>query len=168
MNILIASDSHGRADRLGEAVRRAGADVLLFLGDGLRDLFVLPDAMTVRAVRGNCDFFGAGDVPLTRLEIFGKYRVFLTHGHTFSVKSGPGAAVLAAARADADVLLYGHTHVPYECTLPAGTPLADGSTLQRPLLVVCPGSVGEPQRGEPTFATLTLRDNGILAGFGKL
>lgn len=168
MDILIASDSHGRADLLAQAVANARADVLLFLGDGLWDLGSLPDALTVRAVRGNCDLFRAEDTPLSRVEVFGKYRVFLTHGHAFSVKSGLGAAIAAAAAADADVLLYGHTHVPYEATLAAGTPLAGGGALVKPLLVVCPGSVGKPWSGAPTFATLTLRENGILAGFGRL
>ncbi len=169
MNIVVASDTHGRADRLAEVLRRAGADVLLFLGDGLRDLAVVDEArVTVRAVRGNCDWFWGESAPEARLESFGKYRVFMTHGHRYGVKSGIEHAAAAAAENGADVLLYGHTHVPFEQTLPVGRELLGGRVLQKPLLVVCPGSLGEPQRGTPTFATLTVRENGVLAGFGEL
>jgi len=56
------------------------------------------------------------------------------------------------------------------CSIPVrlGTPLSNGATLTKPLLAVCPGSLGEPLRGDATFATLTVRKNGILAGFGTL
>lgn len=52
-------------------LRRTGADVLLFLGDGLRDLSVVDERVTVRAVCGNCDLFMMADAPVLRLEIFG-------------------------------------------------------------------------------------------------
>ncbi|MBQ9802623.1 MAG: YfcE family phosphodiesterase [Clostridia bacterium] len=169
MDILILSDTHGHAERITEVLRRTGADTLLFLGDGLRDLAAVDEqTVTVRAVRGNCDWFSGDTVPELRLEIFGGYRVLMMHGHRYGVKGGIGAAVAAAAREQADVLLYGHTHEPFEATLPVGTPLADGTALQKSLLVVSPGSLGAPARGAPSFATLTVRQNGILAGFGKL
>lgn len=169
MDILVISDTHGRADRVTEVLNRTRAGVLLFLGDGLRDLGVVDEGkITVRAVRGNCDWFTGDSAPEARLEVFGKYRMFLTHGHRYGVKSGIEHAIAAAAANDADVLLYGHTHVPLEKTVPTGTELLGGKALQKPLLVVCPGSLGQPQRGAPTFATLTVRENGVLAGFGEL
>lgn len=165
MDIVVVSDTHGRHDRLAELARRTKCSVLLFLGDGLRDLNVLRDDITVRAVRGNCDFFGA-DIPDTRLEIFGTYRVFMTHGHRYGVKHGLDTLIVSAANMEADVLLYGHTHIPFEKTLPAGTVIG-GVTLQKPLTVLCPGSLGDPRDGTPTFATLTLCDSGILPNIAK-
>ena len=164
MDIVVISDTHGRTDRLSEIMRRTNCGILLFLGDGLRDLQVVRDDVTVRAVRGNCDFYGA-DIPETRLEVFGPYRVFMTHGHRYSVKLGLGAAIGAAARANADVLLYGHTHVPEVTHLHAGDQVG-GVVLQKPLTVLCPGSLGAPKDGRPTFATLTLRNEGILPSIG--
>ena len=38
MTLLILSDSHGRPDRVAEAIRRVRPDGILFAGDGLRDL----------------------------------------------------------------------------------------------------------------------------------
>ena len=168
MDIVIASDTHGKAERLAEVMRRTGAVVLLFLGDGLRDLHVVDESVTVRAVRGNCDWSLTADAPELRLEIFGGVRILMMHGHRYGVKGDLAEALAVAAENEADVLLYGHTHVPFEKTFPVGTPLLRGGTLQKPLLAVCPGSLGEPLRGDATFATLTVRKNGILAGFGKL
>ena len=167
LTLLVVSDTHGRADLLCEAARRAKPDLVLFLGDGLRDLSALPDDVSVRAVRGNCDWYTAEDAPLVRVETVANVRLYLTHGHTQGVKSGLDTAVAAAAAANADVLLYGHTHVPRELTLPAGA-AAGGSVLQKPLLVLCPGSLGEPPDCHPSFATLTLAPGGVLAGFGTL
>lgn len=166
MTLLVVSDTHGKAARLSEVVRRADPAAVLFLGDGVRDLLDLPDALPVRAVRGNCDIF-APDVPETRVEVFAGYRLFLTHGHRYGVKYSEESAVAAAAAANADALLYGHTHRPLERTLPAGTAVG-GVTLSKPLLVLNPGSLGEPRDGKPSFATLTVTPAGLLAGFGTL
>ncbi len=171
MDFLVISDTHGRGDRLAAVLARTHADVLFFLGDGLRDLAGVADAPglppTVRAVRGNCDFFGSHDTPETRVEDFGATRFFLTHGHRFGVKYSTEALAAAAAAAGADVALYGHTHTRYTATIPAGTVLG-GVRLVKPLLLLCPGSLGEPRDGAPGFATVTVRQNGILAGFGEL
>ncbi|MBQ8356764.1 MAG: metallophosphoesterase family protein [Clostridia bacterium] len=166
MDILVVSDTHGRRERLAEVMTRTHAGIVLFLGDGLRDLTVIPDGVTVRAVRGNCDFVGR-DIPETCIEHFGTYRVFMTHGHRYGVKAGIGAAVAAAVDADADVLLYGHTHRPEDTTLPAGAQVGE-RVLKKPLLILCPGSLGDPRDGVPSFGTLTIRNNGVLAGLGKL
>ncbi len=167
LTLLIVSDTHGRADRLALAFERAKPDTVLFLGDGLHDLNALPDGVQVRAVRGNCDWTHLHDAPLSRVEEIGGYRLFLTHGHKYGVKYGLNFAIAAAVAEDADVLLYGHTHIPYERTLLAGTSV-NGVSLKRPLLIVCPGSLGQPPNGDPTFATLTLAPGGVLAGFGHL
>ena len=166
MEILVVSDTHGRASRLSEILERTNADTLLFLGDGLRDLSVVPASVAVYAVRGNCDFMGF-DTPDARIEIFDTCRVFMTHGHRYGVKSSLSAAIRAAAERSADVLLYGHTHVPLEKSLPAGYTV-DGVTLQKPLLVLCPGSLGDPRDGSPTFGRLMIGKSGILTGLGKL
>ncbi|MBQ3483145.1 MAG: YfcE family phosphodiesterase [Clostridia bacterium] len=167
MEFLIVSDTHGRADRLAEVLARTRADVLLFLGDGLRDLNTVPAHFTVRAVRGNCDWMSHDDAPGLRIEDFGTTRIFLTHGHRYGVKGGFETAAEAAAKAGADVLLYGHTHRPLERMLRAGERVGD-TVLEKPLLVLCPGSLGEPPDGKPSFATLTLCSSGLLAGFGTL
>ena len=165
MNILVVSDTHGRADRLRELSERVRPDMLLFLGDGLRDLYVLPESLDVLAVRGNCDWSDR-DTPDERVVRIGKYTVFMTHGHRYGVKSSLEAAVAAAIAAGADVLLYGHTHRPMERCVAAGRMLA-GIELPRGLTVLCPGSLGDPPDGVPSFGTLTVKNEGILAALGS-
>ena len=167
LTLLIASDTHGRADLLQRALERTGADLLLFLGDGLRDLCAVPSDVTVRAVRGNCDWVSAPDAPTVRVETVAGTRIYMTHGHLHGVKLQLDTAMAAAVAAEADVLLYGHTHMPFERTLTRGTSLG-GTVLQKDLLVLCPGSLGQPPDAHPSFATLTLTKSGPLAGFGKL
>jgi putative phosphoesterase len=167
LTFLVASDTHGRADLLLEAFRRARPDGVLFLGDGLRDLNILPSDTTLRAVCGNCDWTAREDAPPVRVEQIAGYTVYLTHGHLQGVKFSLDDAIENAAAADADVLLYGHTHVPFEKIYDTGCKIGD-TVLQKPLLAVCPGSLGQPPDGHPSFATLTLAEGGVLAGFGKL
>ncbi len=165
LNLLVLSDSHGRADRIEALLRRTSPDTVLFLGDGLRDLAVVPDHVDVRAVRGNCDWYTTCDAPYFRLLEIGGYRLYLTHGHREGVKHGIDAALEAALAANADALLYGHTHVPYERILAAGTKIGT-HTLTRPFVILCPGSIGEPRDGRPAFGTLTLAAAGILPAIG--
>jgi putative phosphoesterase len=168
---LVLSDSHGRTAHLTRLIEQLNfrPTAILFLGDGLRDLRVFEEHPTWRdipvyAVAGNCDCFfdfTSAREPNCRLLPVGTHRIFMTHGHRYGVKHSLESAVAAAVSREADVLLYGHTHVPFEKTYPVGA-LIGGIELKKPLLVLCPGSLGDPRNGQPTFATLTLRDNGIL------
>ena len=167
LTFLVCSDTHGRADLLLEAFRRAKPDGVFFLGDGLRDLNVLPADTTLRAVCGNCDWTAREDAPPVRVEKIAGYTVYLTHGHLQGVKLSLDTAVQNATAAEADVLLHGHTHIPFEKTYPVGTKFGN-TVLKKPLLVVCPGSLGQSPDAHPSFATLTLAEGGVLAGFGKL
>ena len=63
-DVLIVSDTHGRIQRLNELIEyrqrllKSGEVLnLIFLGDGLNDLFSCRqyDNIIVHAVRGNCD-----------------------------------------------------------------------------------------------------------------
>lgn len=164
LSIIVFSDSHGKRDRVAALAARTRPDVALFLGDGLADLDALPDGVDVRAVRGNCDLFTASETPYRRTVTIGNYRIFMTHGHREGVKLGERVAIRTALEEDADVLLYGHTHVPTSRTYGVGTEL-EGKTLTRPLTVLCPGSLGER---DATFATLTLTPHGILPNVAKL
>ncbi len=177
MDILVLSDSHGRRDRLPAVLRqlnfRPGA--ILFLGDGLRDLQALEEdplraEIPCYAVCGNCDgFFGMTDgTPDERLLTLGGKKIMLLHGHRWQVRLGPEAAALHAVKAGADVLLFGHTHVPYEATWQAGERSPEGSVLPKSLLIANPGSIGEPRDGgPPRFGILTIRGEQVAFSLGE-
>lgn len=116
MRILVVSDVHGRAGRLYEAIeQQPTANVVLFLGDGLRQAEDSADRYPDRTfymVPGNCDF-GAQAIPV-RQETLGGKKFYFTHGHLHEVKYNLYRIEMAAREAGADIVLFGHTHVPYE------------------------------------------------------
>ena len=176
MDVLVFSDTHGRRHTIERVLAQLNfrPSTVLFLGDGLRDLSVITDnekyeGVSVFAVAGNCDgsILFPSDEPDVRTVILGNLRVVMMHGHTCDVKWGLGEAIALAASKEADVLLYGHTHAPYERMLPAGERLRDGTVLAKPLLVANPGSLGAPRDGhEPTFGVLTIRSGVALFSHG--
>ena len=145
MKLLILSDSHGNIDNMARAVELIQPRHILHLGDCLRDAQALheryPD-IPMDTVPGNCDW-GSCDQPERLLEM-GGVRIFMLHGHTRNVKSSPMSALYAAKEYGAQVLLFGHTHVP----------LVDNDGT---LLTLNPGAAGD--RLHPTCGILTI-DNG--------
>ena len=111
MKILVLSDSHGNSDNMICAVERTSPDLLVFLGDGLRDLRAVEErfpALRIESVPGNCDLF-SHDAP-ERLLSEGGMTILACHGHAYGVKSGYLGIAAAARERGADVVLFGHTH----------------------------------------------------------
>ncbi len=113
MKILVLSDSHGAVDTMARIVEIEQPHHVLHLGDCTRDLDALREVfptLSMTGVAGNCDF----DV-LERneklIELGGK-RILMLHGHTRGVKMSAQRAIYAALELSADVLLFGHTHIP--------------------------------------------------------
>ena len=162
MEILIVSDTHGRKDNLLKLLRsHPNTRYLLFCGDGIADLAsvksAFPDLITV-AVCGNCDrlFF---EVPSEETLRIGGIKILLMHGHLYGVKGGIGAALSRVKEVDADILLYGHTHIPFEKTLSLG---------ERNVTVFNPGSLAERGLDGYSYGTLEIRENGFLLSHGAL
>lgn len=168
MDLLIFSDSHGNADAMQRVIDRSvrRPDAIFFLGDGLRDLAWLDTrGAPLYAVRGNCDFYSAGDIP-TELDMsLCGLHIFASHGHLYSVKSGFSAMAAHAAELGTDVMLFGHTHEAMTETLPTGE-RSGGTVLVKPLCIINPGSVGSSY--DATFATLTFRAGQVLASIGEV
>ena len=158
MDALIISDTHGFSDRVAEILRRACAisrpDAVFFLGDGLRDVREAERiGLTVYSVSGNCDLYS--DAPAERVVFFGGKRLLLLHGHTRGVKHGTDALVGYASSIGADAALYGHTH-------------ARDLRTENGVTLFNPGSVGFPERGGPSFGTLSVNNGEMLFSFGEL
>jgi len=115
--IVVVSDTHGQSDSLCRVLeQQPHARHIVFLGDCLRDtelaMAMFDDRHWYR-VRGNNDWWSeSGNVPDDDLLCVDGCRLFLTHGHAYSVKWGIERAVTAAQARQAQVLLFGHTHVP--------------------------------------------------------
>ncbi len=113
MKILIVSDTHGRETNLGKVIKKVGpVDHLIHCGDSedrmdeIRELAQCP----VTIVRGNCDYSSR----LNESEVvdLDGVRFFVAHGHRHFVSWDHEDLAEAAHSVQAQIALYGHTHVP--------------------------------------------------------
>jgi len=112
--ILVFSDSHGEVDKMADMVKKHTPDFIIHLGDYNKDAEILSKRfphIPLHAVRGNCDMLSKAP-DLEELKIRDK-RIFLTHGHRYRVKETYDALCNMGHCAGADLLLFGHTHIPY-------------------------------------------------------
>ena len=167
MEFLIFSDSHGKAENMSFAIDRQikSPDAILFLGDGARDLDRLFVCDTpIWAVRGNCDWYSSDLADKTeRILHFEGHTILLCHGHVWGVKGGMGALIAHAAEVGADIVLFGHTHVPIDTTIAAGETVGK-TVLPRPMYLFNPGSIGY----DGSFGVLTLKGESVLLSHGRL
>ena len=114
--LLVLSDSHNSRSAIERILHKESGsiDVLIFLGDGLRDLeqaLTLYPKLRAYSVAGNCDY-GALE-PTDGLAAFDQVVVFYTHGHMYGVKYDLDTLADAASARGAEVALFGHTHIPH-------------------------------------------------------
>ena len=156
MNILVISDSHGRPDRISEAIklRRNLTDCIIHLGDGTSDLRFCTsciEGIPTVSVRGNHEdalrVFASDDGSVAELMLdLDGYKLLLMHGHKLGVKGGYERAAEYAYERGADILMFGHTHRPLKIYLPEGSVI--GNTLtERPMYIFNPGSIAERSCG---------------------
>ena len=145
MDILVFSDSHGRAEKIKEAIARQikKPDAIIFLGDGLRDMQNIDtNGIPSLCVRGNCDIGSmfSNDAPDEQCIILEDKRILFTHGHRYGVKTTLSSIIREAITRKADIVIYGHTHEGYEREL--GGDNEYGLKLEKPLYIMNPGSIG--------------------------
>jgi len=116
MKILVLSDSHSSLQFMRQCVEKVRPHAVVHLGDHYDDGEALAESyphIPVHQVAGNCDTYRC---PLNAREMLcytlGGVMIFMTHGHRQRVKSGIGGLLSEARRYGAQVVLYGHTHVP--------------------------------------------------------
>lgn len=152
MKILVVSDTHGRHANLRKVIQREKPiDLLLHMGDvedcqqEISDMAGCP----VEIVMGNNDFFSR--LPEQRLLRIGSHLVWMTHGHRFHIYSGTEHIRREARQRGADVVMFGHTHVPclYE---------------EEDLITMNPGSISFPRQmgHEPSYIVGNLDESGKL------
>ncbi len=113
MKILIVSDTHGKNQNLVHTLERVSPiDLLIHLGDleGGEEYIKSIAGCPVEMVSGNNDFFSG--LPKETVTRIGKYTVLLTHGHRYNVYYTTANLKEAAVRNHADIVMFGHTHMP--------------------------------------------------------
>jgi len=153
MKCLIFSDAHGYTANVRGALKiHPDAEVVFFLGDGLREIDALSEKFSDKfwiAVRGNCDFYSyfRGSVAeKTETVSLSGYRITATHGDLYGAKYGIGGLVGLARETNADAVLFGHTHSPFTKYV---------SEYEKPFYLFNPGSISH---GSGSYGVLTLTD----------
>lgn len=114
MKILVFSDSHRSLSGMYAAIDRHQPQQVIHLGDIMSDAEEVAEhypKLPFCLVPGNCDGWGVAIPVKKQIELAGK-SILLSHGHRWGVKSGYDAAIADARAVGADILLFGHTHIP--------------------------------------------------------
>lgn len=150
MKILIVSDTHGRLTNFEKALEAEGRlDWVLHMGDVERQEDEL--ARMVRCnfacVKGNNDYYTelAGELMLN----IGGYKIWMTHGHRYQVYSGIDMIKNVGLMKEADIVMYGHTHMP----------LVEEDT-ELGITIINPGSITAPRQigRQPSYIVMELEE----------
>ena len=150
--LLVVSDSHGSIKALKTVFNWAKEKTppndsicaAAFLGDGLNDLQHAAAetgfSCNWAQVRGNNDYDNR-EADTAVFDLLNN-RFFICHGHRYSIYGGYHALVSAARYNGANVVLFGHLHVPIKKTVDN-------------ILLINPGSVSLPRNNKgASFAVI--------------
>ncbi len=158
MRLIVISDTHGRVRSLRDILERhrSDADMVIFLGDGLREFEEVRTeypALPYHCVAGNCDF-GSMEKRIDMVFAAGK-RILITHGDSLGVKYSTERLLKTARDNQAQIVLFGHTH----CGM---TRYDDGIYLMNP------GSPSCPRDSKPSYGIIDIMPNGIFTNLVQL
>ena len=115
MKILVLSDSHSAMRFMRQCVDAVKPQAIIHLGDYYDDAEALAELypqIELHHVPGNCDRYRCPPwVHPTLGYAVGGVRLYMTHGHRHGVKAGLWRLLPDARKAQAQAVLYGHTHV---------------------------------------------------------
>lgn len=150
MRILIVSDTHKDNRNYYTALERERPlDMVIHCGDSGGDELHLEDVAgcPFYIVAGNTDYYSSLPRELF-VEVEG-HRVLVTHGHKYYVNDGPDTLRAYAKGEGADIVFYGHTHVP-------------DLDFDDDVAVVNPGSLSYPRQENrrPSYAVMEIDRRG--------
>ena len=153
MKIIVVSDTHGSYRSFKQVMELHGsADIFVHCGDSRGELDrILEEYPDKRfyTVKGNCDAYTS--LPGAAEFTAGGVRFWATHGHIYTVKYGLYDLYCAAREKNADVVLFGHTHVPTD-------------VLNEGVRLFNPGSLGYGN----TYGVIEVKDGQVLSNIAQL
>lgn len=146
--ILITSDSHGLTSELEQLKRRHEDDVAVMIHCGDSELTEKDKAIkNYLTVKGNCDF--GTDFQDEIIQDIAGVKFLIAHGHHYSVKSSLINLLYRAEEKAAQVICFGHTHLP-------------GAEMVQNKLFINPGSLRFPSvKTGQTYVILTITNGKI-------
>ena len=166
MKCICFSDSHGSSYYMNKVLSmHPDTEVVFFLGDGLSDLECIASAhreICFLPVRGNCDTsatFKDNFVKKTECITLAGKRIAYTHGDLYGAKYGTGGLLKLADELNADIVLFGHTHLPHESYAE--------TEMGRNVYLFNPGSISMGGfNSDASFGVIMLEENGVLLSHG--
>lgn len=113
MKIAVISDTHGNNKDIIEGILSIDKpDMLIHLGDYVEDGENISKILGIPViiVSGNGDYGSIYDEDRL-VEVKGR-KIFLTHGHRYGVARNIDNIYYKAMELEADIALFGHTHIP--------------------------------------------------------
>jgi len=152
LKIVVLGDSHGEIKNLDFIMKDLkDTDYIIHTGDYFNDGEYIAKnyGMNVIGVRGNCDFTSQGEEEIIK-NIGGK-RFFIAHGHQYGIKYDLNRFFYRGRELDADIIIFGHSHMPYYS-------VEDG------IILLNPGSISQPRGGSfKSFAIVRIEKGEISA-----
>lgn len=113
LEIAIIGDTHGRREAIQRKLKLLGIKHFLFTGDFYSDAKIIAHKLgiTFTGVVGNCDPKSSNILEEQVIEIADK-RIYIVHGHQYNVKYNLHNLFYRAGELKADIVVYGHTHIP--------------------------------------------------------
>lgn len=115
--ILIFSDTHGDINHCLQVIDTSDrVDAIIHAGDyttDAEDLKSIYPVIPLYYVKGNNDLFSPA--PPHMNIVIDDVKIYITHGHEQRVKAEPtySSLVRVAKKAEPDLVVFGHTHIPY-------------------------------------------------------
>ncbi len=156
MKILVFSDSHHTVSPMYNAIKQNQPQMVIHLGDCIKDAMEIKNdffEINFQFVSGNNDFDYS--IPNYKTIVVENKTIFLAHGHNYNVKFGMQFIFNTAKKANADILLFGHTHIPY-------------NSIDYGMYVLNPGSCGKSYFRKATYGILTIKEGKINATIEKI
>ncbi len=116
MKIIVFSDSHGELNAMIYTLESEKPDMVIHLGDLLNDSIELKNMfpeISFELIKGNYPFYNKEQFKSEKTFEIDNIKFFITHGHKYSVKHSLDILVQKGMNENADIILFGHTHISY-------------------------------------------------------
>lgn len=152
MKILVVSDTHGAVfESILEPLKNEkDIDFIIHCGDKYKDVEKLSKMIGVKdfyRVTGNCDYNIKNGQNIIEIDMEEKH-FLITHGHLQNVKDGLEDLKVLAKKKNADIVLFGHTHISH-------------NDMDGDILYFNPGSTILPKAGKPSYGIIEIDSNSI-------
>ncbi len=146
MKLGIISDTHGEHSLIDKAMKNLkDVDLIIHAGDHYKDAKYIEKKYNINVigVAGNCDEEKIDE----KLKVINGKRFFITHGHNHNVKTNISNLFYTGKEKDVDVIIFGHSHVPFY-------------EVEEGIAIINPGSISIPRGGsQKSGCILTINEN---------